>query len=179
MRSTDREKILETESQKISSSSSFSSALISYFLWFKISKRISYVETTRLRSEPWRQCSYDVYMYIPSTFLLHIPHILPQIRIFKQKIWIMINVIDYLYNIISNQFPLKKDPVIPVRAASYLRRYDERSRDFKSCCCCTCWCCCCFCWDIFLTFSFYGRILNEICKSKYWLFTFKLTNVSI
>ena len=34
------------------------------------------------------------------------------------------------------------------RPPFYLRRYDERSRDYQSCCCCC---------DIFLTFSFCGR----------------------
>ena len=42
----------------------------------------------------------------------------------------------------------------------YLRRYDERSRDYQSCCCCCCYYCCWAICDIFLTFSFLGRFLK-------------------
>ena len=39
----------------------------------------------------------------------------------------------------------------------YLRRYDERSRDYQSCYSCDCCCCC----NIFPTFSFFGRFLKQ------------------
>ena len=38
----------------------------------------------------------------------------------------------------------------------YLRRYDESPRDYQSCCCCSC---CCY-FDTFMTFSFFGRMLD-------------------
>ena len=39
----------------------------------------------------------------------------------------------------------------------YLRRYEEMSRGYQSCCCAFCYCCCC---DIFVTLSYFWRFLK-------------------
>ena len=55
-------------------------------------------------------------------------------------------------NYFESNIHVPKDNTKPDRCARfvfYLRRYDERSRDYQSCCC-----------NIFLTFSFLGRFLK-------------------